>query len=205
MGPFLNYLDRLKQRANLGPPAWLLPFTVGVLTYGFVWIGQAPPGIYADFDYLWAGGVAAWQGENPYQFVQGIVDRRAGVGPDVPRLRSPYYYPATAAVLMAPFGALSRQAAAALFTALGMVLLCWSVRGWQRWMVISAPAFQAIIYGQWSPWLTAAVALPWLGFVWAAKPSIGAGPVRRLAVALGIRGRTRGPHRFANSFSVLAG
>jgi hypothetical protein len=156
------------------PPRVVLPLVVGILTFAFVWIGQAPPGIYADVDYLWAGGVAVWQGQDPYEFVQELAAQRKGVAPDLPRLRAPFYYPATAAVLMAPFGALPRQTALALFTALGMVFLCWSVEGWRRWIVVSAPAFQAIIFGQWSPWLTAAIALPWLGFVWAAKPSIGA-------------------------------
>ena len=31
----------------------------------------------------------------------------------------------------------------------------------------------AVVYGQWSPWLTAAIGIPWLGLVWAAKPSVG--------------------------------
>jgi hypothetical protein len=74
---------------------------------------------------------------------------------------------------MAPFGALPHQLAVALFTSLGMGLLVWSVRGWRRWIVLSAPALEAMLLGQWSPWLTAAAGLPWLGFVWAAKPSIG--------------------------------
>ena len=41
-------------------------------------------------------------------------------------------------------------------------------------MFLSAPAIQALFSGQWSPWLTAAIGLPWLGFMWAAKPTIGA-------------------------------
>jgi hypothetical protein len=140
------------------PPRWLLPLLVGVLTFGFVWVGQAPPGVFADFDYIWAGGVAVWQGTDPYTAV-----------PD----RAPYYYPATAAVLMAPFAPLPRQLAVALFTALGMTLLAFSVTGYRRWIVLSAPALQALLYGHWTPWLTAAVGLPWLGFIWAVKPNIG--------------------------------
>lgn len=161
------------QRTKSSPPPWFFPLVVGVLAFGFVWEGQSPPGVYADFDYLWAGGYAVWHGREPYVFIQELAAEKASVAPDTPRLRSPFYYPATAAVLMAPFGALSRRLAASLFAALGMTLLCWSVDGWRRWIVISAPAFQAIIYGQWSPYLTAAIALPWLGFVWAAKPTIG--------------------------------
>lgn len=168
---FQNNLDG-PEKANVGPPRWFLPLVVGVLTFVFVWKGQSPPGVYADFDYLWAGGYAVWHGKDPYVFIQELATEKASVAPDTPRLRSPFYYPATAAVLMAPFGAVSRQLAAALFAALGMGLLCWSVNGWRTWIVVSAPAFQSIIYGQWSPYLTAATALPWLGFVWAAKPTI---------------------------------
>jgi hypothetical protein len=147
------------------PPRWFFPLTVGVITFGLVWAGYEADSLFTDFEYFWAGGVALSQGLDPYAYIQ---DRIA----DAP-LRSPFYYPATAAVFMAPFGVLSRQAAAALFTATGMVLLAWSVTGWRQWIVLSAPAVQAVLFGQWSPWLTAAIGLPWLGLVWAVKPSIG--------------------------------
>jgi hypothetical protein len=77
---------------------------------------------------------------------------------------------------MAPFGVLSNRVAVSLFTALGMAFLAWGLeRGplFRRWMLVSAPALQNVLLGQWSPWLTAAVGLPWLGVVWAAKPTIG--------------------------------
>lgn len=143
-----------------------LPLLVGVLTFAFVWVGRSPPGQWGlDFDYFWTAGRAVWQGNDPYVVVQEAIRQRT--------LRWPFYYPGTAAVLLAPFGPLPHQLAVALFTSLGMGLLAWSVRGWRRWIVLSAPALEALLLGQWSPWLTAAVGLPWLGFVWAAKPSIG--------------------------------
>jgi hypothetical protein len=74
---------------------------------------------------------------------------------------------------MAPFGALPHDLGVPLFTALGMALLTWSATGWRRWIILSAPAFEAMIIGQWSPWMTAAWGIPWLQFVWAAKPSVG--------------------------------
>lgn len=160
-----SYAAGSRKQANLGVPRWFLPLAVGIVSFGFVWVGQEPPGLLVDFDYLWAGGQAVWQGEDPYAAVQALVEQG--------RLKAPYYYPAAAAVLMAPFGALSRHLAVSLFTALGMALLCYSVTGWRRWIVVSAPALQAVLFGQWSPWLTAAIGLPWLGFVWAAKPNIG--------------------------------
>jgi hypothetical protein len=141
------------------------PFVVGLLTFGFVWAGQEPPGIHVDFDYLWAAGRATWSGQNPYAYVQELISQG--------RLHVPLYYPATTAVLLAPVAPLSRQLAVSLFTALGMALLCHSVSGYRRWIVLSPSAFTAVLFGHWSPWLTAAVGLPWLGFVWSAKPNIG--------------------------------
>jgi hypothetical protein len=143
-----------------------LPFIVGALTFAFVWVGRSPPGPWGlDFDYFWTAGRAVWQGNDPYRAIDEAIRHGS--------LRWPFYYPGTAAVLLAPFGALPHQLAVALFTSLGMGLLVWSVHGWRRWIVLSAPALEALLLGQWSPWLTAAVGLPWLGFVWAAKPSIG--------------------------------
>lgn len=145
-----------------------LPLTVGILTFVFVWEGHSPPDFPADFDYFWTAGRAVLQGEDPYAAVREGV--KAGT------LRWPLYYPATAGVVMAPFGALPHRVAVSLFTALGMLFLAWSVeRGpsWRRWIVLSAPAIQNVLLGQWSPWLTAAVGLPWLGLVWTAKPTVG--------------------------------
>ena len=156
-----------------------LPVLVGALTFGIVWTGQAPPGFFTDFDNLWIAGNAVWRGLDPYAVTREAIEHGTH--------RVPFYYPGTAAVLMAPFGALSRHLALALFTGLGMGLLAASVAGWRRWIVLSAPALQAILLGQWSPWLTAAVGLPWLGFLWAGKPSVGvalfAGWPSRLAAA----------------------
>jgi hypothetical protein len=150
------------------PPRWFLPLIVGVLTFSLVWVGQEER-VYTDFDYLYAGGWAVWHGvwhgENPYAHIQQQIE--AG------QLRNLYFYPGTAAVLMAPFGALPRRLAISLFTATGFALLTLSVIPWRRWIVFSPPAFQAMLYGHWSPWLVAGAGLPWIGLVWAAKPNIG--------------------------------
>jgi len=134
-----------------------------------------------DFDYLWTAGHAVWNGNDPYAAVRQAMEH--GI------LRYPFYYPGTAAVLMAPFGALPHRFAVATFTALGMALLALSVSGWRRWILVSAPALEAVLTGQWSPWLTAAVGLPQLGAVWVAKPTIGialfAGWPTRWAIAGG--------------------
>jgi len=174
---FPNSLSGLANALSKG-----FPLIIGALTFGFVWAGQAPPGFFTDFDYLWLAGQAVGHGLDPYAVTREAIEQGTH--------RVPFYYPGTAAVLMAPFGALPRQLAIALFTALGMGLLSASVEGWRRWIVVSAPALQAIMLGQWSPWLTAAVGLPWLGFVWAGKPSMGlplfAAWPSRLALAGGL-------------------
>jgi hypothetical protein len=157
--------NRLRALARL-PGALLL--AVGVSTCVFVWEGHSPPDSSADFDYAWIAGHAVLHGRDPYAAVRDAGSQGF--------LRTQLYYPATVGVFMVPFGAMPRRVAITLFTALGMVLLAWSVRTqppWRRWIVLSAPAIQNVLLGQWSPWLTAAVGLPWLSMVWAAKPTIG--------------------------------
>jgi hypothetical protein len=146
-------------RHGKSTPHWFLPLLVGIITFAFIWVGP-PPTEGVDFDYLWRAGRAVLLGENPYAVIRES-------------LPSPFYYPAPGAVVMAPFGFVSRHLAAALFAGLGMGLLCASVSGWRRWIILSAPALQALLFGQWSLLLTAAVGLPWLGFIWAVKPNIG--------------------------------
>ena len=160
---------RLAQRlAALAHLPGALPLTVGVFTFALVWQGHSPPAAIADFDYFWTAGRAVLNGVDPYGAVREAVQQGT--------LRWPLYYPATAAIIMAPFGALPNRFAVSIFTALGMAFLAWSLeRGpvFRRWMLVSAPALQNLLLGQWSPWLTAAVGLPWLGVVWAAKPTLG--------------------------------
>jgi hypothetical protein len=155
---WITFRYNLKNTPN--PPRWFLPLLVGLLTFAVVWTGRADPIQGLDFDYFWSAGRAVWLGQNPYHAAQ----QSGGY---------PYYYPGTAAVFLAPFGALPFRLAVSLFTALAMALLCLSVSDYRRWIVVSAPALTAILLGQWSPWLTAGIGLPWLSFVWAAKPSIG--------------------------------
>ncbi len=156
-------LNRISSRAFLSRG---LPLLVASLTFALVWVGRDPQGPWGlDFDYFWTAGRAVWQGGDPYLAVNAAIREDT--------LRWPFYYPATAAVILAPFGALPHRLAVSLFTSLGMGLLAWSVDGWRRWIVLSPPALEALLLGQWSPWLTAAAGIPWLGFIWAAKPSIG--------------------------------
>jgi hypothetical protein len=153
---------------------------IGLLVGALVWAGQTPPAVRTDWNAVWVGARGVLHRVSPYAAVQSEI--QAG------RLTYPLYYPATAPVLLAPLGTLSLRLAISIFTGLGVGLLAHSFReSWRLWMLLSAPVVHAVLLGQWSPWLTAAVGLPWLGFVWAAKPSVGlalfAGwPSRRAAV-----------------------
>jgi hypothetical protein len=165
------------------PHRLAVALAVGSIAATLTWVGRAPPSSITDFDTFWVAGRAVAHGASPYQAV-------AGAG----SLQYPYWYPATAAVLLAPFGLLFRHLAATLWAGLGFALLAYAVtaRGWWRLgMVASAPAVHALLLGQWSPLIVAACALPWLGLVWAAKPSVGlacavAYPSRQAAIGCAI-------------------
>jgi hypothetical protein len=65
----------------------------------------------------------------------------------------------------------------AIFGGLGAACFAIAAQRWRRGLwpaMLSYAAFQALSQGQWPLFTTAAAVLPWLGFVWAAKPSAGA-------------------------------
>jgi hypothetical protein len=138
------------------------------LVFAVVWVGHKPPDYISDFEPVYIAARAVWRGQDPYTAVVNALQPG--------RLEHPLFYPATAPVLVAPLGALPFRLAISLFTALGMGMLAWSLgkcERWRLWILVSAPALHTVALGQWSTWMTAAVGLPWLGLVWAAKPSTG--------------------------------
>jgi len=142
---------------------------IGLVVAFLVWVGEAPPSPpRTDWDYFWVAARALVHGQDPY----GGVAAEVAAG----RLDVPLYYPATAPLILAPLGALSRRLAFALWAGGGIGLLAFALAKqgmWRLWGLLSAPVLVATFQGQWSTWLTAGAVLPWLGFVWAAKPSIG--------------------------------
>src|SRR6185369_10877575 len=144
-----------------------LPFAllVGALVAHIVWVGHAPPSASTDFAAVGAGARALFHGQNPYHAVDSLVAAH--------RLDYPLYYPATATTMLLPVAWLTQRGMLAAFTGLGMACLAYSLTGYRRWMLLSAPIVHAVLLGQWSPWLVAAVGMPWLGFVWTAKPTVG--------------------------------
>jgi hypothetical protein len=122
----------------------------------------------SDFTNAWEGARALIAGENPYEVI-------------IPRGDYPYkfhfLYPLTAAILALPFAPFPPAVAGALFFALGAGCLAYAVArtGWHRVPAfLSAPFIVASAAMQWSPLIMAAALVPALGFVFAAKPHIGA-------------------------------
>lgn len=157
----------------------LVALTLAALTTTLVWVGQAPPAsIASDWLNIWVGARAMAHGHSPYPAADSAF--RAGT------LVAPLYYPATATAIAAPLGLLSARGSAALWAGLSVGLLAFALtraHWWRLGALASMPTLGAVLLGQWSPALTAAASLPWLGFLWAAKPNIG------LALAVGYPSR----------------
>jgi hypothetical protein len=123
----------------------------------------------SDFAQPWAAARMLAHGENAYELI--------GPGRRFEH-QWPLVYPATAAVVAMPFAWAPPRLADALFIGCGAALLAWALTRHtlanpQLWVFASFPMMVSAQTVQWSPWLTAAAVMPWLGFLWAAKPSIG--------------------------------
>ena len=147
-----------RQRGGIALVAGLL---MAALTYHAY--GLAPP-MASDFDFVWLGLRALVHGENPY---------RAVADADV---HGPLYYPLPALVAFAPLGLVSAGVARIVFAGIGYAALAYAAAGRPGGLFVSLFSASAIIGGvggQWSPLLTAGVAVPWLGALWVCKPGIG--------------------------------
>jgi len=145
-------------------------FAVGlaaaVATY-VVFLGRADPDFTSDFDQVWAGARALWQGKDPYVVV--------GPGREF-GWRWPLYYPLPALVVVGPLGLLPVIAARAVFAAASAGLLAWAITrdGWSRWPIFISVSFLVTVeLGQWSSFYAAAFLLPWLGVIGISKPNFG--------------------------------
>ena len=99
-----------------------------------------------------------------------------------------------------PLGLLRQTTAEAVFVGVGMAALAYAGLSIRLTLLIacaSAAALVNVAMGQWSPLLTASAVLPNLGFVLAAKPSIGlviaAGYLTRRALVLAVALTVREP------------
>ena len=101
------------------------------------------------------------------------------IGPDRPVVHQFYLiYPLTSAVVAMPFTWLPPRIADDLFVGLGAALLAWALtrqtlRNPQLLVFASFLMPAAAQTVQWSPYLTAATMIPWLGVLYACKPSVG--------------------------------
>ena len=161
----------------------IVAVAITILVGAFLWAGTEPRAPRMDFNYLWIAGTAAAHRHDPYQ----AVERAIGEG----QVHRPFFYPGPAALWLAPFGLLPLRLAFPVWGALGVGLLAYGVtrEGWWRLGILaSAPLWITLTYGQTSAWTSAAAVLPWLGFLYVAKPSVGlalwaAWPTRQALIA----------------------
>jgi hypothetical protein len=127
---------------------------------------ERQPGGHSDFGQAWFGARALLTGGNPYDLI--------GPGKAFEWLW-PLFYPATTLVVAMTFAWLPELFAATAFVALSAGLLAYAVThdGWYRLPMFLSSAFViAARAAQWSPLMTAALCLPGLAWVFAAKPNL---------------------------------
>jgi hypothetical protein len=155
--------------STLGPSiarraAFAVSLALAVAVY-VVAVGKANPDFTSDFDQVWAGAKALWEGKDPYVVV--------GPGREF-GWNWPLYYPLPALVALAPLGLLPVIAARAVFASISAGFLAWAVTrdGWSRLPVFISVSFLVNVeLGQWSALYTAAFFLPALGALGIAKPN----------------------------------
>jgi hypothetical protein len=144
--------------------------SLGGMAAAAVWASHQPAlNLPSDWDEIWAAGRALLHGQDPYAAMQ--IAYEAG------EFKYPLIYPGTAVVLALPLALLPLPAALGVWSGLSIGGLAWVLtrRGWWGLLgLFSMPVFYAFFLVQWSPLMTAAVAIPWLGLVWIAKPTVGA-------------------------------
>lgn len=120
-----------------------------------------------DFTLSWFGANAMIDGRNPY----------ALVGPGLEYdYEYPLLYPGTALVAAIPFAPLSNRNASLAFVAISTFLLAFGITAgsWHRLPLFPSAAFvESVHAAQWTIILTAALFLPWLAILAAAKPQSG--------------------------------
>jgi hypothetical protein len=139
---------------------------VALLSGLVCWLAyKLPPPSTSDFEQIWIGARALTSGADPYAVVPTT------------GTRYPLFYPLTALLVGLPFAAVPFDAARVLWAAASGALFAWAAFRYGRGLptaLLSASFLNAIVQGQWSPLLTAAVVIPSLSWALAVKPSVGA-------------------------------
>jgi hypothetical protein len=125
-----------------------------------------PFGHAADFTWALRGARDLWAGLDPYH--NPLLSRENPYPYD-----NVLFYPVPALLIVLPLAWLPDPFAAGVFVGVSTTALAYAYPEYFL-IFLSAPFIVAVFYAQWSPLLTAATAMPALGFVLAAKPSIGA-------------------------------
>ncbi len=143
-----------------------LALLAGVVAAGVCWLSyRLPPTTTSDFDQLWVAARALVAGEDPYAVVPTT------------GTHYPLFYPLPAVLVVLPLAGLPLPGARLAWALVGGAVFTWAALrrgGGLLPALLSASFLNAVIQGQWSPLLTAAAVIPGLGWVWLAKPSIGA-------------------------------
>jgi hypothetical protein len=141
---------------------------VGALAALFAWWITRPARQPTDFEFWWRAARLLSAGTDPY-----AMRPHTAAWPLIDRL----FYPGPALIVALPFAPLPLRAAFVAWSGLGGGTLAWALRRDGRSalpVLLSAPLVMALRLGQWSPFVTAAALVPALGFLLAAKPTIGA-------------------------------
>jgi hypothetical protein len=150
-------------------PRLLFAIAIGVTFAAYEdWFSPQRMSYPSDFTQPRLAARVLLDGENPYE----------EIGPGRP-VAHPYrlVYPMPSAIVAMPFTFVSQGSADALFIGLGAALLAWALtaqtlRNPQLLALVSFPMFVAAQAVQWSPIFTAATLIPWLGAIYACKPSV---------------------------------
>ena len=123
---------------------------LGVVVVAYVTaLGLKNPEFVSDFDQVWAGARALWDGRDPYSLI--------GPGREF-AWKWPLYYPLPALVAVAPLGLLPVIAARALFAGASAALLAWAITrdGWSRLPIFLSVSFMVTM----EPWKLCVPAAP---------------------------------------------
>lgn len=158
--------------ARTDAPSWvrvLFAAAVGVLLGTLVTWVHATSGRPSDWEQVYWGARALWQGLDPYTAV--------GPGSDFYDYPWPLFYPVSALVLALPFAIFPLGVAQTLWVGACAALLVYAVdRKGPHWtpIFVSGAFVMGVLAAQWSPLLVASVLLPGLAWAALAKPTIGA-------------------------------
>jgi hypothetical protein len=150
---------------------------------------------------LWAALIAALGIGYQWDAAQLVIGARALLASqnpyDVVPTRFPYplVYPLPAVLLALPLAHMGETTARVLWALAGGAVFAWTARARPPLLAaaVSAPFIISVLLGHLGPAMLAGVAFPWLGFLWAAKPSLGlalflAYPSWRAAISCAIFG-----------------